>query len=323
MKEKKTDNSIEAEVVSESTAKAYPKDTWSINRIFWGMLFVVIGGLTLAANFDLVDVNWMNLWRLWPLMIIAFGLSILSIRHWLWKIASLLLIVATMAAIVWVAVVGEIYSSSVENYTATVKTISGGVKSAKVNITAGASTLVLNSADQSAIAEAKLASNIADIEHSSVIKNGVQSIELNMNPLGESRWWTGDIKSEFNISLCRHLPISVNLDAGASDTQIDLSQAKISNMDIKAGASNLDIKLGSKTSVLDLNIDSGVSSIVVRVPKNSGVQVMMDGGLTSEDMADLKDVGDDYYESDGYASAVNKINISAKIGMSSFTIERY
>ncbi len=332
MKAKKTENPIEAEIVSEETidikkekptTEKYPKDTWSVNRIFWGMLFVVIGGLMLAANFDLVEVNWLNLWRLWPLMVIAFGLSILSIRHWVWKLTSLLLIIATMVAIVWVSVVGELYSSPVENYSSTVKTISKKIKNAEINIAAGASSISIGSKNQVVIAEAELTSNIADIENKSTFKNDTQYVELNMNPFEKSHWWTGDIKSDFNITLCRHLPLIVNLDAGASDTQIDLSDAKISKMIIKAGASSLDIKLGDKLALTELEVDSGVSSVVIRVPESSGVQVIMDDGLTSRDMADLNDIGEGQFESIGYDSAVNKIKITAKIGVSSFTIERY
>jgi uncharacterized integral membrane protein len=332
MKTNKTDNSIEAEVVSEETVKnkkekptpkKYPKDSWSVNRIFWGMLFVVIGGLMLASNFDVVEVNWLNLWRLWPLVIIAFGLSILSIRHWVWKLTSLLLIVATMFAIVWVSVVGDIYTSPVNNFTSTVKTISGNVKNAEINIAAGASSININSKTQPTIAVANLSSNIADINNNSTFKNGTQYVDLGMNPLKDSNWWAGDVKSDFSINLCRHIPLVVNLDAGASDTKIDLSRAQVTKMNIKAGASSLDIKVGSRIALSELEIDSGVSSIVIRVPKNSGVQIYLSGGLTSKHLADLKEVSEDTYESTGYIESANKVKISAEIGMSSFTIERY
>jgi hypothetical protein len=179
---------VEAEIVSDEptkrkhNVKKYPKDTWSVNRVFWGMLFVVIGGIMLASNFNIVEVNWMNLWKLWPLIVIAFGLSILSIRHWVWKLLSVLMILATMFAIVWVSVVGDIYSSNFETYSANIKVMSSNVKSAEVSVKAGASSINVNSNDQNSVAEASLTSNVANIKKSSTIKNNIQYVYLGMNP---------------------------------------------------------------------------------------------------------------------------------------------
>ena len=334
MTERKHQEAQEAEVIDEtkSTDNAkkertdkfdYRKDNWSVNRIFWGLLFVVIGGLMLASNFNFVKVDWANLWRLWPLVVISCGLSILTIRNWIWKLLSFLLILATMGAIVWVAVGGQTFSGPTQTYNATTKTISSSVKQAEVNIKAGASDLTISSKDQSVVAKSKLESNVAKLSDSSTVTDGTQEVNLNMDTVDNNYWWTGNIQSVFEVQLCRNLPIKLNVDAGASNTNIDVSRAKITDMNLKIGASNIDVKLGNLVSQTNLNIDSGVSSIVIRVPKTSGVQVKIEGGLTSKNLSDLKDVGNDTYESTGYSDANSKIDIIAKIGVSSFTIERY
>lgn len=108
----------EAEIVNDGKDDKYSycRNNWSINRIFWGLLLVVIGGLMLVDNFNIVQVDWSNLWKLWPLIIISCGLSILAIRSWFWRILSILLVIATMGVIVWAAVGGQDMPGSTNLY---------------------------------------------------------------------------------------------------------------------------------------------------------------------------------------------------------------
>jgi len=76
---------------------------WPIGRIFWGLLLIILGGLLIIDNFNLVNVNWLDLWRLWPLIIIAIGLSVLSIRSIVWKIFTIILAIVTLIAVVYIA----------------------------------------------------------------------------------------------------------------------------------------------------------------------------------------------------------------------------
>jgi hypothetical protein len=102
-----------------------------------------------------------------------------------------------------------------------------------------------------------------------------------------------------------------------------MSQAQLSAMTIKAGASSLSIHLGDKQDYTSINIDSGVSSIVVKIPADSGVKLTVDGGLTDKHLADLSKTSDGTFESTDYLSSKKKVFITSKIGVSSFTIERY
>ena len=85
---------------------------WAIGRIFWGLLLVLVGGMLIADNFGWVNVNWSDLWRLWPLFIIAAGISVLSIRGIVWKIFTIILALATLCAIGYVAMSGTPWANS-------------------------------------------------------------------------------------------------------------------------------------------------------------------------------------------------------------------
>ncbi|HLG31604.1 MAG TPA: DUF5668 domain-containing protein, partial [Ignavibacteriaceae bacterium] len=50
------------------------------SHIFWGTLFIVLGLLVFINNFTPIYVDWGTIWKLWPLVIILIGISIL-IKH--------------------------------------------------------------------------------------------------------------------------------------------------------------------------------------------------------------------------------------------------
>lgn len=76
---------------------------WGVGRIFWGLLLILIGSMLIASNFGFAHINWSSIAGLWPLFIIAAGLSILSLRSIVWKILSVILAILALCAIAIVA----------------------------------------------------------------------------------------------------------------------------------------------------------------------------------------------------------------------------
>lgn len=306
----------------ETKIQSQPESTgWNVGRIFWGLLLVLVGGLLLADNFGLVAISWNGLWKLWPLLIVMAGLSILSVRNWVWRIISVLLVIVTLAAIAYVAVGGsaDLNNSSVQE--TTVRQVAGEIDEANISIKAGASVLRVDTSDQDAIADVRFESNGARLNEESSRRGTTQVVEFSMDNI--DRWWFSDMRNTWDIDLTRNIPLRLDIDAGASDTVIDASLARLRSASIDAGASSIDLKVGYKEDVVDIDIDSGASSILVRIPRNSGVRLELDGGLTSKNLADLSDLGSDKYESPDYSQSAKKVVIKAKVGVASFTIERY
>lgn len=316
--------SKKAEVVEAEKDELMPiTNDWNVSRIFWGLFFVIIGGLALFGNLGLVDVDWNNTWRLWPLLIIAAGISILSIKNIVWRIVSVILMVMMLGAVVWVMTGSYLETGALDVHKNVIQKTSGDVNAAEVNVKAGAISLDIGSADQSAIIKSVLNSNVAKITETSTIKGYTQIINLNMNVENSTRWWENNIKSDWSIDLNRNLPIMLSVDVGASDTKIDASDIMLRNANIKIGASSLELIIGKKVNDVDVSIDSGVSSIIIKVPDSSGVKLELKSGLTSKNIADLAEIDSSNYQSKDFDKASEKINIVAKVGMSSFTIERY
>lgn len=302
-------------------SKCKNKSKWSVNKLFWGLLLILVGGLMLASNFGLVDVKWGNIWRLWPLIIISTGLSIMSFKNIFWRILMVVLVMATLGAITWVVIGDTSNLSPIHSQEMSVDKITNDVEQAEVSIKAGASALKINTTDQKEIVKVKLDSNVTTLAKTSTLNSRSQQIDFYMS--NNSNWWVGDIRNVWDVKLSQGLPITLNVDAGASDTQIDTSNAKLREMNIKAGASNLNIKLGKIENVSNINIDSGASSVVLKIPSGVGVRLSLEGGLTTKYLSDLNKTTDNVFESPDFSKSKQQINIVAKIGVSSFTVERY
>ena len=71
-----------------------------VNRrfLFWGILLVALGGVLVAADLGAIDTPALtDALRLWPLAIVAIGLS-LVLRKTRWSLAGLILAAALPAA---------------------------------------------------------------------------------------------------------------------------------------------------------------------------------------------------------------------------------
>jgi hypothetical protein len=323
MVNKNNTSSAPQKTETQDTSETSDNSNWNVGRVFWGLLLVLIGGLMLVDNFDLFEVNWSGFWRLWPLIIVATGLSILSLKGLVWRLITIILTALTLGAVVWVMVGDFPDKNLLHTSETTIQTISNNVKQTEVSVKAGAISLKIDTADQDSIVKSKFESNMASVSKTSSISGETQQINLTMDASQANNWWTGNVKSSWDIDLTRNLPLRLNVETGASSTEIDMFKAQLRAINIKTGASSLTLKLGDIENLTDVNIESGVSSIVIRVPSVSGVQLKLEGGLATKSIADLSKVSENTYESSGYSNSKNKINIVSKIGVSSFTIERY
>lgn len=291
---------------------------WRVGRIFWGLLLVLIGGLILASNYGLVSVDWFNLWRLWPLFIVAIGLSVLTFKGWTGRLLSVAFVVLALSAVTYVLVYAPQDTRQTSAYDITSQKIDSAT-TAEINLKTGLGQLDINTADQVAVAQTHLESNISNLTNDTTLI-GTNQI-TNINTDATSGWPVGNVENQLNLNVTRSLPIRLSLNIGASNITADLTLARLQNLDIKSGATKSDIKLGDSEDLTTVSLDSGASSFLIRVPVSSGVSVKLDG-VTSNHLDGLIKKGNTY-ESANYESATKKINIVGRLGLASFTLERY
>ena len=101
---KKTTKPVVAmvEPVEHTTAKSSKQI--NAGAVFWGFALIFYGALLLLSNFGVITIYFENLIRLWPILIIGTGVSLLSPRGWLGAVVAFLLVVV-LALLTWLVAV--------------------------------------------------------------------------------------------------------------------------------------------------------------------------------------------------------------------------
>jgi hypothetical protein len=307
----------------EEPAEPQASDRRRINvgAIFWGMLLVVVGTLILLDNFNVLDVELSNAFQLWPLAIIAIGLSILSLKGWVATFISTVFVIISLAAVIIVTTTGYTgFNRSDATYTTSI-TQRSDIQNARVEVKAGAGKLVIGSeSNQSEVVTAQLESTHASLRENSWRDGDTQRVEIGISD--SSNWWIGNWHNDLFVQLSESLPMELAVNAGASTVDADVSNVQLSRLNMDVGASTTTLTLGDKADELNVNIKAGASSLTVRVPRDAGVSVRTQGGLSSSNFDGLQEVGD-RYETEGFTDAQKKITIDAEVGAASFRLQRY
>ena len=135
----------------------------------------------------------------------------------------------------------------------------------------------------------------------------------------------------FNTSLKNHLQISLNenptysldLEIGAAKSYFNLIPFNIKNLVLQTGATDTKIKLGNKSELTYVNVEIGAASLQIYVPKTSGCKITGDMVMMSKELSGFLSDDSDYYYTDNYETANNKIIIEIQGGISSFEVKRY
>lgn len=319
----KTESKTSSETEKTNTSPREHAKKWNFGGVFWGLFIILIGVLLLLENFKIVDVNFANLWRLWPVLIIGLGLSLLSLRGWFGALVSFLAAVILLGLVALTVIDNPIYPGIIGSNTQTITQteFANGAKSLQVTTQTGAANITLSSSRQQHGVEAvqksnrptltKTAETIGDSRHVTFSTKSAQTF-----------WFNGS-NNDIALNFTQSTPLSLVLETGATSITGDLSKTKLTSLAIKTGASEINLRLGSVQKQQEITINAGASDITFHIPKEAGVQIKSDSALTETHFEGVDKISDSLYESPNFSEAKSKIIINAGLGVSRFAIEQY
>lgn len=257
----------------------------SRGTLFWGSLLVIVGGALLLDNLGLL--GGISIWSiLWPFMLIAIG-----------------------AWIIW----GNFFRRGSEQEHVSIPL--EDFKYATVKLQHGAGKLrVASGASPGVLLEGDIVGGL-DLNSS---RQG-DRLDVKMNPSSFS-WFPGTTL-DWKIALSRDVSLSLEMETGASDTHLDLSELRVSELRLKSGASSTVLTLPTSAGQTKVSIESGAASVDVRVPNGVAATIRSRGGLSSVsvDRSRFPRQGD-IFRSDDYESANNKVDLDIQMGVGSVSI---
>jgi hypothetical protein len=315
-------------------------------NVFWGLSLIIIGSLLVARNLGIVDFDWFNIVRLWPLLFILWGLSVLPIRDAI-KTGILVII---LGGATWFVLESprstepwDIFSQfNYHGHNPHIEGFDSGeatadfmlnrqhitipytdtIQNARFDLDAAAGEFTLN--DTSSYLLSFYRSGIYGTEYQySVNRNGHDANIKFSEKAGGHIFFRSHNHKKVTIALNPFPVWEINLEAGASSVNYDLSKFKVRKVSLDGGAGSFKITLGDKYPNVKIDIDAGASSLTLRVPKNTGCDLEITAVMSGKYLPGFDKISSGHYQTENYDSAQNKIHLNVDAAVSSFRIIRY
>lgn len=126
----------------------------------------------------------------------------------------------------------------------------------------------------------------------------------------------GQIKNNWDLALTKEVPISLKVETGASDTNLDLRGLKLSNLTIDAGVGRTKVDLREEwEESFDVNVTMGVGESTIILPRDVGVKVHAEKGIGATNFQGLVEQDKNIYVNEAFHTADTIITVNAEIGV--------
>lgn len=258
--------------------------------LFWGIILLIIGLLLLFSNLGIITIE---IWSaIWAVLLIVVGLGIL------WSVLS---------------------GTDAQGHEVTIPL--EGASSARIRVGHGAGRLRVEAgAAPDALVEGTFGGGL-DYH----VERKGDELDVEMSPPGTltvlAPWNWGRDGLGWLLRLNGDIPLSLAFETGASDARLDLSELRVTNLELETGASSLRVTLPARGGHTEARIEAGAASVSVHVPPEVAARVRLKGALASieVDQARFPRTGR-LYQSPDYGTAENRVDLEVEAGVGSLKV---
>ncbi|MCO1599981.1 LiaF transmembrane domain-containing protein [Desulfosporosinus nitroreducens] len=314
-----------------------------------GLLLITMGVIFFLLNYGFLSWNlWAHVLDLWPLILILAGIGLLFNRR---IPLSAILLIFLLSMVGYSLVVGDkpvpwrLYNSFHSNLREAeaieVPARIGGsgsidvplpseVKKAQLNLELGGAQFQVKALENNQ-SQAQLMTGSYRWERrgSAPTVNGSpivieQSGDTINAKLSSSTPGIGTRNfKDISLNLSQKVHYDFDIEAGAINGDINLSQLFVDKFKISTGASELKIQFGDLGSATDGEIESGASKLTLVVPEATGLKIRLNGVATSTNfMGSGLLLEDKDWVSPNYAEAKSKIDLEISTAAGTLRLER-
>lgn len=321
-----------------------------------GVVLVIVGIFALCATFFDIDINWSNLSKLWPLILVITGVCIIPVNRWIKTGVVLLILICGAVGYACMECNSvcirqssfEIYDDDfdedfdddwddfyevIENQGNAIGNIGqddmklqefsepfrNAVMYGEVEVDYGAGEVIIEAPTENLIC----ASN-----RSPIIRQGFnvkyEGNEAEVKFTSENKNVNANKKnSKFAMSLNANPVWELDFALGACTANLDFSNYKVSKIDFDGGASNVDLKIGTLYNNTKIDIESGVSKFIIRIPESAGCRINSESAFSNKTFNGFSKISNNVYETDNYGMATQNIEIELSCAISVIDVVRY
>jgi hypothetical protein len=304
-------------------------------NIFWGVILILVGILFTLENLNLIYFNVRELWRLWPVILILWGISIVPADKWI-RIGLVLVVLAGSVffmldrAVEWENDHDYVFEWNddqdryeKEEYVGNQQfdiAYEDSTEFATLNMEAAAGSFILLDTTSSLL---RFSQNKSSIRYEYFAKKVGDRVKVNIEAAnGRSSFGN---KSDGKVSLeLNTKPLwDINLEVGAAQLKFDLSPYQIRKLKLESGAASLNLRFGDKYPETKVNVEAGASKIVIEIPKESGCDLEVSAVFSGKRIEGFEKIDHGHYQTPNFSTADNKVYLDVNAAVSSYSIIRY
>ncbi len=301
-------------------------------NIFWGVLLVIIGVLFALRSLDIFYFSWHSIFRLWPLIFIFWGISILPVKSAIKLILTFITIV--IAIVILASYPGKDYywfnwwperyhhreyKENFDEEQHLSERYDSTVNHATLNLDAVAGKFYIKN-KTSKLYEFDCKGENSPYEASATIND--QSATLNIKHAGGIRH-ADNLVTDAWLALNPGPLWILDISAGAATLEIDVTPFKVEKIDLEGGASKISLKLGDMYNQTNVSVDAGASAIELLIPKSSACEIRASSILLAKDIEGFTKIESGLYRTPDFSDASNKIYVEIDAAVSSLKVQRF
>jgi hypothetical protein len=134
-------------------------------------------------------------------------------------------------------------------------------------------------------------------------------------------WGGPHTRRDWNLALSPEIPLRLSFDTGASESRLDLSELRVTELRINTGASSTEVTLPAQAGHTRARITAGAAAVKVSVPGGVAARIRghMGAGALNIDPARFPRRGN-VYESDGFEAAANRVELEVEGGAGEISV---
>jgi hypothetical protein len=291
------------------------------------VILITVGLLALLHNLDVLPANfWLTLWRLWPVVLILIGVEIfLSQLRLPWLVNLVLamgVVVAAVVGVVFVAYQWPVEADTSRGEPLHIERDRQGATSASVRLSFGMGELRVGavSGDKILVADFGQITGQPQPEVVYSVSGGRGALAVS-SPEHQPFWvFVSPMGIRWDVRLSSDIPLDLRVEAGASTSDLVLTDLKLSDLSIRGGLSTTVIRL-PRSGSYRAHISGGLATTTVYVPEGVAARIRVDGGMSSinVDQSRFAKSGN-YYISPNYDSAANKVDLILEGGLATLSV---
>lgn len=261
------------------------------SALFFGTMIILLGVVLLGINLGVVDHR---IWRyFWPLVLVLLG--------------------------VWFLLGPYLSKGTLESVERSIPLMND--TEAEIQFNYGAGRMFVGSgAKPNELLSGSFTGGITEELHRN---NGKAFLKINTPTdfIFPGAWVAGHQGFNWNVKLTNEIPLHLRIHSGACEARLDLTDLKVTELNIETGASSTDVKLPQNAGFTRVVVKSGAAEVKLHIPQGVAASIRESSGLSGINVDTNRFPQDGHaYQSVDYNTAANKVEISYEGGVGSVDI---